>query len=57
VDTTVLLIFGFVYLGMMLGEIPGLGLQIGWAEHARTGVPVTLVTLAIAAAWLWLRAP
>ncbi len=29
---------------------------IGWREHARVGVPVTLVTLAIAAFWLWLRA-
>jgi Na+/H+ antiporter NhaD/arsenite permease-like protein len=28
----------------------------GWAaEHARTGVPITLGTLAIAAGWLWLR--
>jgi len=27
-----------------------------WAnEHWRTGVPITLVTLAIAAGWLWLR--
>jgi Na+/H+ antiporter NhaD/arsenite permease-like protein len=28
---------------------------IDWRTHARTGVPVTLATLAIAAAWLWLR--
>jgi Na+/H+ antiporter NhaD/arsenite permease-like protein len=28
----------------------------GWAgEHWRTGVPITLATLAIAAGWLWLR--
>ncbi|MBK8100588.1 MAG: anion transporter [Planctomycetes bacterium] len=28
----------------------------GWArEHLRTGIPITLVTLAIAAGWLWLR--
>ncbi len=33
-----------------------LGVRIGWREHARVGVPVTLATLAIAAAWLWLRA-
>jgi Na+/H+ antiporter NhaD/arsenite permease-like protein len=32
------------------------GVRIGWREHARVGVPVTLLTLAIAAAWLWLRA-
>jgi len=29
-------------------------MRISWAEHARTGVPVTLSTLAAAAAWLWL---
>jgi Na+/H+ antiporter NhaD/arsenite permease-like protein len=29
---------------------------IGWRQHARTGVPVTLATLGIAAAWLWVRA-
>jgi hypothetical protein len=26
--------------------------RIGWREHARVGVPVTLATLAVAAAWL-----
>ena len=28
------------------------GVELGWRRHARTGVPVTLVTLAIAAACL-----
>jgi hypothetical protein len=32
-----------------------LGVRIGWPEHARVGVPVTLATLAVAAAWLALR--
>jgi Na+/H+ antiporter NhaD/arsenite permease-like protein len=31
------------------------GIEIGWRRHARTGVPVTLVTLALAIGWLWLR--
>jgi Na+/H+ antiporter NhaD/arsenite permease-like protein len=31
------------------------GIHIGWKEHARVGVPVTLLTMAIAAGWLWLR--
>ena len=31
------------------------GIRIDWRMHARVGVPVTLATLAIAAAWLWLR--
>ncbi|HEY3451512.1 MAG TPA: anion transporter [Myxococcales bacterium] len=30
-----------------------LGVQIGFKTHAKTGVPVTLVTLALAAGWLW----
>ena len=33
-----------------------LGVPIGWRRHARVGVPVTIVTLAIAAAWLRLLA-
>ena len=32
----------------------GTGVVIGWREHARVGVPVTLATLAIAAGWLTL---
>jgi hypothetical protein len=43
VDTTVLVIFAFVYVGMVLGEIPGLALD-------RTGVAllgaIVLLTLA-----------
>jgi hypothetical protein len=33
-----------------------LGVHIGWRQHARVGVPVTLATLAIAAGWLALVA-
>ena len=33
-----------------------LGVRITWKDHLRIGVPVTLVTLTIAALWLWLRA-
>lgn len=32
-----------------------LNVRITWQEHARVGVPVTVLTLAVAAAWLWLR--
>ena len=32
------------------------GLVIGWREHARIGVPVTLASMAITAGYLWLRA-
>jgi len=31
------------------------GIAIDWRRHARTGIPVTLVTLALAAIYLWLR--
>ncbi|HVC10221.1 MAG TPA: anion transporter [Burkholderiales bacterium] len=31
------------------------GIEIGWRRHARTGVPVTLATLALTAAWFALR--
>jgi Na+/H+ antiporter NhaD/arsenite permease-like protein len=31
-----------------------LDVQITWRDHARVGVPVTLLTLALAAGWLWL---
>jgi hypothetical protein len=75
-DLVVLVVFAFVYAGMILGGIPGLaldrtgpavaniivvdqaarlGVLISWREHARVGVPVTALTLAIAAAWLALR--
>jgi Na+/H+ antiporter NhaD/arsenite permease-like protein len=29
-----------------------LGVRIGWREHARVGIPVTIVSLAIALVWL-----
>jgi Na+/H+ antiporter NhaD/arsenite permease-like protein len=32
------------------------GMKITFWEHARIGIPVTLVSLLIAAGWLWLRA-
>jgi Na+/H+ antiporter NhaD/arsenite permease-like protein len=32
------------------------GVTIGWRRHARTGVPVTLLTLAISAGWIGLQA-
>lgn len=33
-----------------------LGVRVSWGQHARAGVPITIFTLLIAAAWLWLRA-
>jgi Na+/H+ antiporter NhaD/arsenite permease-like protein len=31
------------------------GVFITWRKHLRIGLPVTLVTFALAASWLWLR--
>lgn len=40
---------------IVVDQAKALGVGIGWREHARVGVPVTLATLAVAAAWLALR--
>lgn len=32
------------------------GIALDWRRHARTGAPVTLITLAIAGGWLWVKA-
>jgi Na+/H+ antiporter NhaD/arsenite permease-like protein len=31
------------------------GIRLDWRRHARIGVPVTLLTFGVAAAYLWLR--
>ena len=40
-DIAILLIFALVYLGMILGEIPGLALDRGW----RYGLSLALTVL------------
>jgi Na+/H+ antiporter NhaD/arsenite permease-like protein len=37
---------------IVVDQAARLGVRITWREHARVGVPVTVVTLALAAAWL-----
>ena len=51
-----LLIVGSIANLIVVDQARRLGVEIGWRTHARVGVPVTFVTLGIAAAWLWLRA-
>ncbi len=51
-----LLLVGSIANLIVADQAAQLGVRIGWKEHARVGVPVTLVTLAIAAGWLALRA-
>jgi Na+/H+ antiporter NhaD/arsenite permease-like protein len=51
-----LLLVGSIANLIVVDQARRLGIGIGWSTHARAGIPVTLATLAIAAAWLWLRA-
>jgi len=41
---------------IVVDQAARLGVRIGWRQHLRIGLPVTLVTLAIAAGWLGLLA-
>lgn len=52
-----LLVVGSIANIIVVDQAARLGVRISWGQHARVGVPVTLVTLALAAAWLWLRRP
>jgi len=51
-----LFIVGSIANIIVVEQASRLGVAIDWRTHARVGVPVTLGTLAVAAAWLWLRA-
>jgi Na+/H+ antiporter NhaD/arsenite permease-like protein len=50
-----LLIIGSIANIIVVDQASRLGVHIGWRQHARTGVPVTLASLAIAGLWLWIR--
>jgi len=50
-----LLIVGSIANIIVVDQAGRLGVKISWREHARIGIPVTLLTLGVAAAWLWLR--
>ena len=51
-----LFIVGSIANIIVVEQAGRLGVRIGWREHARVGVPVTMATLAVAALWLWIRA-
>lgn len=51
-----LLIVGSIANIIVVDAAERRGVRIDWRRHARVGVPVTLATLAIAGASLWLRA-
>ncbi len=50
-----LIIVGSIANIIVVDQAGRLGVHVGWGVHARTGIPVTLATLLIAAAWLWCR--
>jgi Na+/H+ antiporter NhaD/arsenite permease-like protein len=50
-----LLLVGSLSNIIVLGQAERLGVKITWGEHARVGLPVGLISLLIAAGWLWLR--
>lgn len=52
-----LLIVGSIANIIVVDAAARRGVRIDWRAHARIGVPVTLATLALAAAWFWLRLP
>jgi Na+/H+ antiporter NhaD/arsenite permease-like protein len=51
-----LLIVGSIANIIVVDQARLLGVEVDWRTHARVGVPITLLTLALAAGWLYLRA-
>ncbi|MFH1069724.1 MAG: anion transporter [Candidatus Glassbacteria bacterium] len=52
-----LLIVGSIANIIVVEQAAWLGVDISWRQHARIGIPVTLLTLSAAAGWLWLVSP
>ncbi|MCC5831331.1 MAG: anion transporter [Phycisphaeraceae bacterium] len=52
-----LILVGSIANIIVVIQARAMGFGISWKQHARVGVPITLITLAIAAAWLALRWP
>ena len=50
-----LFIVGSIANIIVIDQAARLNVRIGWRQHARVGIPVTLATLLIAAAWLLIR--
>lgn len=50
-----LLIVGSIANIIVIDQAARLGVRIGWREHARVGIPVTVVTLGLAGGWLLIR--
>lgn len=52
-----LLIVGSIANIIVVEQARRAGVAVGWREHARVGIPITVGTLALAAIGLWLAAP
>jgi Na+/H+ antiporter NhaD/arsenite permease-like protein len=50
-----LLIVGSIANIIVVDAAQGRGIRIDWRTHAKVGVPVTLITFAVSAVYLWLR--
>lgn len=48
-----LLLVGSIANLIVAEQAARFGVHIGWRDHARVGVPVTALTLVLAALWLW----
>lgn len=49
-----LLLFGSIANIIVVEQASRLNVHISWKKHASVGVPVTVLTLTLAAGWLWL---
>ncbi|MGE0153350.1 MAG: SLC13 family permease [Reyranellaceae bacterium] len=49
-----LLIVGSLANIIVAERAAGVGIKLGFRDHARSGIPVTLLTMGIACLWLWL---
>jgi len=50
-----LIIVGSIANIIVVDQAGRSGVHISWKQHARTGIPITLVSLIIAGLWLWIR--
>ena len=46
-----LLLVGSIANLIVVDQAERMGVRITWSEHARVGVPITLLTLAVTAGW------